>query len=446
MTFISNEILLLVADNITHQEDYFRLLRVCRRWHELLFLRAYRRISVSEDQIYPLVCCIYSNPEIGAAIQELNLWWVLKGLKIEYDVEMVKDAVQRACDSPAECKKWIDRLRQGNSDAWLAVLVQSLEAVTVLGLDFSIRSSYFIPMLGRAATRDPPFDTKPVLQRLKCITLKTEDNKTAFDASNFLPLFQLPEMRVFSAHALTDAYESFAVYPNPGTSGIRELRLGGTITRCNGSKGFANYITACANLEILEYQHDNVAIWSQYSGSFQSGAFYTALLTQKHSLRELKLNDNGENTTENCDNDSDDEDDCFNRFGSLAEFHQLTELRIPVRTILQFGHGDRPTVFLLDVLPPNLVYLHLADYHEEDSDVIVANLKDVVTQRTKKFSNLTKIRLQSSELEHIPQTPRGWRLEVPTHYKQTFAPLQEICREVGIEFCLCKPGWAAVDD
>ncbi|KAJ6093038.1 hypothetical protein N7486_008327 [Penicillium sp. IBT 16267x] len=425
MSTISNEILLIIADNVTDQRDSFRLLRVCRRWHALLFLRAYRRISVSNEQIYPLVRCIYSNPKIGAAIKDLNIsgWKRVQSLNTMWKWQRMPSG--KAVTPP-------ENTYHGT-------------AVTVLCLEFSMSSVWFIPMMERAAFRDPPFDENPVLEHLERVTVQTEDNKTVFDATEFLPVFQLPAMRVFSAHAVSELqpYESISIYPkpSPGTSGIRELRLGGILARCNGSQGMYDYITACASLETFEYQHDNTAIWGQYSLSFQPGAFYTALLTQKQSLRELRLNDNGDNKTDGCDNEL-DKDDYFNRFGSLVEFNQLRELRIPVRTLLEFGHGDRPEVSLPDVLPSGLEYLHLADYHREDFDVVMADLKRVVTQRTERFSNLTKIRLQSSGLERVPRSPSGWRVGVPLILQQAFEPLTELCREAGIDFCVCKPEWA----
>ncbi|KAJ5281666.1 hypothetical protein N7478_007038 [Penicillium angulare] len=440
MESISNELLLLIAEHVRHvnQRDYFRMLRVCRSWHAFLSPRAYNRISIGHDQIYPLVRCVYENPNIGAAIRDLDVWWA-SGSNDGCDVEMVNDAVRRVCDSPADRKEWKGELRQGNPDAWFAVLVQSLEAVTSLTLQYSY-SDYFIPMLSRMANRDPPFNEKPVLQHLERVTVRVEDIKTAYESSSFLQLFRLPAMRMLEADAVYEAHESDSIYPkpDPGTSGIRELRIMG-----NGSKGMADYITSCANLEIFDYDHDNKAVWGEIYLIFHPGAFYAALVTQKHSLRELRLSDHGETEPENCDDydDYDEGNEHFNLFGSLTEFHQLRELCIPVRTLLQFGLGDTPRVSLPDILPPNLEYLDLYQCLDKDFDVVMADLKRVVAQRTERFPNLTKLYIRLLNLEKIPRPINWWSFEIPVSTHQAFATLTEICNQSGIDFRLRKSAW-----
>lgn len=185
------------------------------------------------------------------------------------------------------------------------------------------------------------------------------------------------------------------------------MNLGRVCIGSNGLKGMADYITACANLEILEYQHCTDTPSRHVSLSFHSGAFYNALNTQKNSLRVLRLNDSGDSMAWNCDYEHGNDE--FNQFGSLVEFHHLRELRISVRTVLQFGHGLHPTVSLSTVLPSSLECLYLSHYWEEDFDVVVANLRSVATQRAERFSNLTKVRIQSSIVERVPRLEGGWK-------------------------------------
>lgn len=250
-------------------------------------------------------------------------------------------------------------------------------------------------------------------------------------------------MRVFSADGLYEEYEENLLYPkpSPGTSGIREMNLGRVGIGSNGIRGMADYITACANLEILEYQHNTETPSRHLSLSFHSGAFYNALATQKNSLRVLRLNDSGDSMAWGCDDEFENEE--FNQFGSLVDFYHLRELRISVRTLLQFGHGDHPTVSLSTVLPSSLECLYLSHYWDEDFDVVVANLTCVATQRAERFSNLTKVRIQSSDVERVPRSEGGWKLELPESIHQIFAPLAAIFVEMGIDFGLCKPKWAA---
>ncbi|KAJ5913614.1 hypothetical protein N7504_002497 [Penicillium tannophilum] len=429
MSILNNDVVLLIEDHLCYQPDKFSMMRVCRQWYTLLLPRLFaRRIWVRREKIYPLVRCIQKNPNIGAAIQyldvRLDLEYESESPEPKYDVRMVRAAVEGACDTRAEQSKWNRGLRKGDKDAWLAVLLQYLEGTTVLELGYSDKSDYFIPMLRRVASQAPPFNTKPVFQKLEKVTVSTDEEKIHLLASDFLPFFNLPAMRVFNADGLYEEYEDNSLYPKPKprTSGIREMNLGRVCLGSNGSKGMADYITACGNLEILEYQHCNDT-------------------PPGHLLRVLRLNDSGQSMAWGCADAFDNEE--FNQFGSLTEFHHLRELRISVRTLLQFGHGDHPTVSLSTVLPWSLECLYLSHYWDDDFDVVVANLTSVVTQRAERFSSLTKVRIQSSDVERVPRAEGGWKLELPESIHQIFAPLAEIFLEAGIDFGLCKPEWAA---
>ncbi|KAJ5785587.1 uncharacterized protein N7503_010799 [Penicillium pulvis] len=448
MAILNNDVVLLIEDHLSYQPDKFSMMRVCRQWYALLLPRLFaKRMWVWGYMIYPLVRCIQINSNIGAAIQNLKVRLDFEPEEQrpepKYDVRMVRDAVERACESRAEQTKWNRGLRMGDKDAWLAVLLQYLEGITVLRLSYSDKSDYFIPMLRRVAIRAAPFNTKPVLQRLEKVTVSTDEEKIHLLASDFLPLLSLPAMRVFNADGLYEKYEDNSLYPkpSPGISGIREMNLGRVCIGSNGIKGMADYITACANLEILEYQHCTDTPSRYVSLSFHSGAFYNALVTKKNSLRVLRLNDSGQSLAWGCDDEFENEE--FNQFGSLFEFHHLRELRISVRTLLQFGHGHRPTVSLSTVLPSSLECLYLSHYWEEDFDIVVANLTSVATQRAERFSNLTKVRIQSSDVERVPRSEGGWKLELPESIHRVFAPLAEVFLEAGIDFGLCKPEWAA---
>lgn len=433
MPVLYDDILLLILEHVHNQADRLRLLLVCRHWHWLLFSKAYERVSVSEKRIYRLVCSIHRNPEIGASIRDLSVLWCPGSGRGDYDVAMFRDSVQAASQLTEDCEKWERELSRGNPDAWLAVLVLSLEAVTSLSLSCGNRSPYFIPMLARAtaaaAAREKPFDSKPVLQRLERVAAKTESHAISFPAADFLPFFCLPAMRVFSATALHEDCNWHSVpKPTPGTSGIKELRLGGCPGRCNGIEGMADYVASCANLEVFIYQHERTIDRQGRSLHFHPRGFYTALLTQRHSLRVLRLNIVREKNRP----------DGFNGFGfpSLFEFHQLRELQIPLRMLLEFGPDDQPTISLPEVLPQSLEHLCLAYSREGDTDVVVRNLHSMVEQRGARFPRLRELKVQPFALEQVPVARGSYivTLEAPMWVKQAFAPLTMACDKLGIQF------------
>lgn len=433
MPILYDDILLLILEHVDSQADRLRILLVCRHWYCLLFPKAYERVSVFQTQIYRLVCSTHRNPEIGASIRDLSVEWCQGSEKGGYDVAMFRDSILAASRSSEDCEKWECELARGSPDAWLAVLVLSLEAVTSLSLKCTSQLPYFISMLARAAaagSREKPFVSKPVLQRLERVVAKTESRAIAFPAADFLTFFRLPAMRVFSATTLhEDCNWPSVPKPTPGTSGIKELRLGGSTGRCTGIEGMADCIASCANLEVFLYQTDRkVGGWENRHLNFHPRGFYTALFTQRHSLRVLRLNNWGEQYWR----------DGFDEFGflSLFEFHQLRELQIPIRMLLQFGPDHRPTMSLPEVLPPSLEHLCLAYGCERDTDAVIQNLHSMVEQREARFPRLRELIVQPFALEGVP-VARGSSvvtLEPLLWMKQAFAPLTMACDKLGIQF------------
>ncbi|KAJ5653684.1 hypothetical protein N7490_000687 [Penicillium lividum] len=438
MADVYDDILFLILDHIYQTKDRLRLLLVCRHWYTALLHKAYERIRVEDDQVYDLVCSIQRNPKIGLSIQDLDLeWGCYDNDSIEYKVEPFKEILDQASPSAEHRTSWENGLLKGESDAWLALLMPSLEAVKNLGIRYPGYSDYFFPMLARAAARESPFDSKPVLQRLQIVYAECEYNKTAYLAKDFLPVLHFPSIRSFSTNSMCEALDDPVVNyskPAPGTSAVRELDF----QQCNGSNGMIHYITSCVNLEFLEYQHDNKAIWGELYLNFRPSEFYTALLTQRHSLRVLRLNNNGEIKGED-DWDSDDGKD-YTGFGSLVEFQQLRELRMPLRTLLQFGQNDHPAVTLLEVLPPTLEHLQLAGYRDVEFDLVMENIQPMLWQRQERFPNLKRIEIQPVVMERDYSVLAYPALKIPQFVKQAFAPLKMQCDDLGIQFDFTKDG------
>ncbi|KAJ5745728.1 hypothetical protein N7520_010910 [Penicillium odoratum] len=439
MVVLYDDVLFLILDHIYDTKDRLRLLLVCRQWYTALLHKAYERISVENDQVYDLVCSIQRNPKIGPSIQNLDLeWGWCCNDSVEYNLGPFKDILDQASPSSEHRTSWEKDLLKGESDAWLALLMPSLEAVRTLKIQYPGYSDYFFPMLARAAAREAPFDTKPVLQGLQTVHAECEDNKTAYLAKECLPVLHFPSIRSFSVNSMCEALDDHDVNyskPAPGTSAITKLDF----QHCNGSNGMIDYIKSCANLEFLEYQHDNKAIWGELYFNFRPSEFYTALFTQRHSLRVLRLNNNGE--IEGDDEwDSDDGKD-YTGFGSLVEFQQLRELRMPLRTLLQFGQNDHPTVSLLEVLPPSLEHLQLAGYRDEEFDLIMKNMQLMLRQRQKRFPNLKRIEIQPVVMERDYSVLTYPALKIPQFVKQAFAPLKMQCDDLAIHFDFTKDGY-----
>jgi hypothetical protein len=332
---------------------------------------------------------------------------------------------------------WKADLRFGCADCWLIVLVLSVPFVKRMDMN-SHYSNYFFPMLGRILKGE--FGSVVPLQYLEIASIRTDDPKTHYMANELLPFFSLPAIREFIGDSICESEYDNSKEPvftvlGPGTSKITKINLGG-INRNNGCKGMTDFIHSCANLEIFDYQHDNKAIWGGSYLDFRPLLFYRALCSHRHTLRELRLNNQGENhpmrdSDDDSDDDSDENDGRWDGFGSLADFHQLRELQIPFRTLLQFGNTDQPGVSLVEVLPSGLEYLHLAYCDEKDFEVVIKDLRTLLAQR-EKFPNIKKLEVKPVRVERGQGTSSEVR--VPASTQERFAPIAMICRELGIDF------------
>jgi hypothetical protein len=439
MPFPNNDILLLISEHLDNQKDKVHLLLVCRYWYSLLLPKAYQTTFIGREQIYFLARSIQKNPRIGAAIRNLTVEWDSGTRTGDYEVDMLMKTLRLATEpeDDLDLDNWEEDLRRGCGDAWLAVLVLSLEFVKTMDLQLTYSSPYFFPMLRRIAAKKNPFGSKPVLQHLERVYVWTESMKDHYNASELFPFFCLPAMRVFTGGGICEDEHTVAA-PEPGTSGIRELDLGGFNTN-NGSKGMADFINSCANLEIFDYQHDNKAIWGESYLDFRPFQFYNALCSQQHSLRELRLNHRGEQYSEGMDDENEGD---WEGFGSLAGFHRLRELQIPLRTLLQFGSTDQPKVSLVEVLPPSLEHLNLATCRDHDFDIVIKNLRGVLAHREERFPNLKRLEVQPDVLEVVSGAPGPYSRDfVVTEFtQQSFAPVGIACRAMGIQFGFSKDG------
>ncbi|KAJ5930352.1 hypothetical protein N7466_005845 [Penicillium verhagenii] len=438
MIALYNDILFLVLEHLHDEKDRLRLLLVCRGWYTILLPKAYQRINVQDLQIYGFVCSIQRNPDIGLYIQNLHLswgWYPMEDLSIEYDLEPFEDTINQLSLSAGHRVEWETQLFEGKSHAWLALLLPSLKAVRALTVQCPGFSDSFFLMLARVASREAPFDKNPVLQRLQTVHAEYESVKSHHFSAEFWAVMQFPALRSFSASRMCEEnYGRWLKFskckPAFKTSGVTKLQF----DRSNARAGMNDFITTCANLQVFEYQHDNQAIWSQVYLNFRPGQFYLALYTQKHSLQVLRLNDKGEHEDIDEEWDSEDEMD-YSSFGSLEDFGQLRELRIPLRVLLQFGPNDYPAVSLQEVLPSSLEHLLLAAYYVKDFGLVMSNVQNMLRKREERFPNLKRLEIQPVDVELDETTTIAFHtMKTPQHIIQSFAPLRMQCEDLGIHF------------
>ncbi|GIC94609.1 uncharacterized protein Aud_001938 [Aspergillus udagawae] len=457
------EIILTIGSHVSDVDDKLRLLQVCRRWRALFLEVAYNHVNIDGPQIESLTKVILANPRVGPAIRNLSLgWWhsytYSQPQQRESDdnlLEAAEELVGQISRSPEEEKDWIENLRAGNQEAWLALLLASVPNLTTLSGGYCLEAPRVTLVVARAARKEPPFDTRPILQRLETLHITTDDMKQVYPHWQFLPFFHLPSLRDVNLGGVKetrewDRLDHPAVSSASGTAPVESLVLE---SLCNGRNGMAEIITSCANLKQFKYQHDDTEDWGNSYVDFQPRKFYRALLTQKDSLEVLHMNDNGEETGAGTDELSDDEEndgpEAYDRwFGSLAEFSHLQDLHIRVQNLLNYHDRDKDeSVVLKDILPASLRSLHVAECWPKHCALLVPNLQGVLAHHKKRFTNLERICISSGVSEEIPEGQNRFsypRQElIPESLKKPFVPVKEMCDRAGVKFEMTL-GWSCV--
>ncbi|PKX91220.1 F-box protein [Aspergillus novofumigatus IBT 16806] len=453
------EILLTIGRYVSDVQDKLQLLQVCRRWRALLLEVAYNHLDIVGSRIRPLTEVVLANPLIGSAIRGLSVqWWdayIESHPQRQSDdplPQRAEELVVQISKSPDERKDWTENLRGGNQEAWLALLLASVPNLTALSGQYVEDAPRVTRVVSRAARKEPPFDTRPALQRLVTLYIHAENLKEAYPHWQFLPFFHLPSIRDVNLGAVNEAREGqrldhAAVGSASGTAPVESLSLEYS---CNGRKGMAEFITSCANLKQFKYQHDRQEIWGESYIEFQPRRFYRALLTQKHSLEVLHLSDRGENETDTDYLSDDDEENDGPQaqdrwFGSLAAFSRLQDLRIRVQNLLNYHDRDRDeSVVLKDVLPSSLRSLHMAECRVTHCAVLVPNIQGVLAHYKEQFPSLEQVSISSAVAEIIPEfhDMSGYQSQarIPESFREIFVKVGEMCDRVGVEFELTLDG------
>ena len=357
------------------------------------------------------------------------------------DVQPCQEILNKASLTKEHRTKWEEDLAKGSADAWLGIIAPYLESVTKIYIVYDGCSEYFFHMVSLASKQDAPFDSQPGLQKVEEFILckDHDDNKAdSYIASEFLPFVHLPSMRKMSFDKTGEGKRRSTwpfVKPPPGLAGVKEL----SFKESNGTYGFNAMIQSCAGLESLHYHHEDYVEWAGQAWDFHPYEFYKSLSTQKHSLQVLHLHNKGKYNYMGDEGEDLDFDPEYKRFGSLAEFTQLRDLRIPLKTLLQYGMTKTPGVSLENVLPPSLEHLTIVHYGEEYFDAISGGLTSMALERDR-FPNLKRVEVKPVIMLRGPRMPRQNNFIVPQWFHDQFASIKVLFEERGIEFEIMKEG------
>jgi hypothetical protein len=456
MDRLPTELVLAIADEVPEHTDRLNLLRVCRAWRDALLEAVYSAVELETLQIPQLIETLLGNAQIALSVRRIDVL-NLHGFRQPPDYPVINADVRALVDkiskSPQKATDWCRDLHGSHPDAWIALLLALVPNLTTLAWGAAGPSLWTATVVLGASYREPPFDTQPALQSLSRVDFTLPDPDEPTDSIEFMEiasLVNLPSLRHLSMENVKDGPSSkgefselraahFNMKDVVGTSPIETLKIS---AQSNLNFGSGVLIRACANLREFVYQHENEVEELGYR-DFRVRAFRHPLLSQKHSLEVLHLNDKGESGLgiEEPD-DADDFDPADRWFGSLAEFEALRDLRIRAQNLLNLHPMDNHRLLILkDVLPRSLKWLHVAHCDEAHSAVLADGLLGVLSGHKELFPDLEQIYIYSAVAESSQPQPRGPHrppadVRILAAIDQHFAPVQVMCKRAGIAFNL----------
>ncbi|KAJ5597690.1 hypothetical protein N7537_007774 [Penicillium hordei] len=458
MIALPTDIILMIVDTIDEFKDRRKLLQVCRSWRSLLLAKVYSKVTLGNDEsLVPLAYAARLNRSIGASVRELRITDLCgkadkNGI---YDPELFRELIKPFTATPEDISEWEGALEGGDEQLWLVLVLVSLKNLRYLEMrHYSYAWDLTLRSLAQLACNSVRVWGYAPLSHLEEVTIMSETVYQNFPAIRFAPFFKLPAMRVFRAAGVHEEHEGkYAEFPIPlnlehKSSQVREIIL----DHSNCRRGMIEYISSCANLEYFEYQHSNAANHGDVWLDFRPRRFHAALFTQKHSLRVLRLNDCG--ITRGVDDIGMEDEGIYSGddveidpwFGSLVDFTELRELRIPVRNLLDLDNRHRGLGSSLDeILPCGLEYLCLAKTDHAEFDTVEPQLRRLLALRGKCFPALRKLVIQLYQMELIPgkelsSAKNEGNCRIPLSTKGVFEEVRRVCVTEGVEFLFAYDG------
>ncbi|KMU86815.1 hypothetical protein CIHG_04604 [Coccidioides immitis H538.4] len=401
LSFLPDDILILVALQIRQHESLLSLVLCCRRFHCLLLPYLYRSLSLMNlgpldrrpSQLSSFLELILQDTRLASAVRVLAI-----GSPFGYGgvaesttlLPLTRSALSGVCHHQGEQDQWSeDLLGSINEDPWIALILTQLCNLKELKVNVRHGAKHFDRIVGRAISREKPFLEKTYL------------------------LITVPYFHLVSEKPLLR------------TSNVTEIEFSAS----NGKRGMFDAIYSCARLELFKYEHADGGVPGDF---FDPCAFRTSLEGAKSTLRSLWLDYDSRHYSL-CTESED------RYFGSLVEFTALRNVHLRYTQLLDMGIDaiTPPATPLTDTLPFTLETLRIADCFELLLPILVSQLHMVVANRQERTPNLVEIVLRGTFGDReAPQDHSTW----PRVYKikqgvyGATGSLRASCEESGIRF------------
>lgn len=446
MSTLPLEIVLLICGQLESPTDRLNLVCCSRVFYKTFLPLLYQKLWTGGKLLRPIVRVtetLVTNPSLAACVETVHLapWetylgtnsadfdhgveMYLQGIRIngedepydwsqdgsvrldQLDYSLIEEQAKRVTRSTDGANFWMDDIKMGNGDAWLALLLTVLPNLRRFEADIPYGTLWLHYVMRWNATRDPipgPISSFPPISEAY---VDWDCDDTAICVEHVMPFFLLPSMRRFYARNLDGGPGSSwdqlsSSTPMDGTSPVTHIEIDG----CNGGWNLSKVIRSCKNLQSFKYNHRGCT-------DYNPNDLYSALLPRKETLDTLWLDIlerfNRHKPPHQCDDS----------LPSFQDFPVLKTLHLRLRNLPIFDTD----MSLSQALPPSIETLHIADTGSLDDLRVFAQ----------KLQYHVDTDLQSTPaLKHIDFKPLHSSLEG----SQVLDSLTSVCAKANIDFCV----------
>ncbi|KAJ5595599.1 uncharacterized protein N7459_001807 [Penicillium hispanicum] len=465
---LPNDVLLMVGEQLNQRTDRWKLIFVCRRFHDLFLPLVYRTALLHNWRAArSFFNAVTTRPSLANAVRELNLsGWQSAPISNTDRMELkasvaLQEWVKTSSHSQEEMAQWERGLENGLGDTWIALLLPLLNQLRQLHLVYVSQTPCLNRTMRRAISRERPFKSNPAFRHLREVSLhrrghiEDSEPREYSDGTNgpssdlVLSFFKLPSMRSVVANSVVDpsivptgnddednkhVNEQDISEPPAGFSSISEIDLRAS----SGNHGMDALVASCADLRSFKYQHSDSHVDSH---GYQPTAFYRSLTRSKGTLQTLWLDHYGDHYPFTAAGLNQTHDEWF---GSLADFAALREIRIRLPNLLDIRYQNEPTTPLLNCLPSSLEALYIEGCEERHVSILASQLQTVIKNRRARMPKLTRVDIEGAFRNATPEESgdtSGLPLETPdstikSKVLQAMEPLHVDCLTAGVELHL----------
>ncbi|KAL4878790.1 hypothetical protein BJY04DRAFT_195086 [Aspergillus karnatakaensis] len=398
------------------QDSSFRLMLTSRTLYHVILPLMYsdiflRQTNLTAKKLSSLLHTLTQKPQLAHSLRVFRIeGWDTReppegdkptctNPEFTFDEALITRLVQAITKTPDEENKWLVSLRNGNPDAWLALLIPQLTNLRRLDVEYPYFPVYFNTLLQKAARGEVP-----AFQKLEETCISWADTELGIDSDELLPYFYFPAMRKLHAVNIVEregnAQNGRFSDAKVAFSGIEEI----TLESSNCADGMTRWLQCCKGLKSFSVVHGGAIVSEDY---WMSASFGKSLQRHKSTLEYLSLD---------VEDSSDVEEEQW--VGSLAGYSALKYLHMRYPDLVGMSEDWEPLHEISELVPASLETLSIEGCGEDVLHWLPAQLVRLV--ESGRTPNLVTLSLE------------GFYVGTRDDCQPELLPLLDVCEANGV--------------